>query len=883
MFACCPLLRPTLLVCLALLPLMWACSPEPNPGPTSPAPEAAKPPVTAVQAVVDPNGPNYVVAGGSFVDPIGEDRGTDKAAGRLVNQGDGLNASSVSDETWIVLGATGRMAVLDREGKLKSGTASTPLALPGDSKIPAYFAAYGAKNNTLDPAKLESAWLVGGGKGRVAYIDGATANPFPDPNGNQATLFGGSVDLLDASFDPVSRQWLVGGAGGQLVSLTAASLTEALRDETVLSTPIQRILTNSEATSDARWLVVSQRQATLFPSPSPVAFEEGVVVSAAASDGAGKVLLGAEDGRVMLRDFEQVPQAGGTWTDALPTIVESIHHNGIDWLVLGKEGWARVFDATGAPKTEPVQRGDGSDLTIATWNNGRWFIGSSSSIIFEVNDKLETPSPEEDLLEGRTILAMASGRDRLVIAGEEGKYRLLTSLGQPLGAVQTTPSGATIHDVSWDGDGFLMVGEGGKATLIDREGVPKGQDLTMLGGKTAHVAAWSGTFWLVGGEGGSVQRLRENGEITGEPLILEDIETVYAAGWNGEQWMVAGALNNEGRIRFVTSDGKSKIKAQPIPAIDTIYALDWSGFEWIVGGSGGMVQFVSASGVPRPAPAPQDVLSGRTIRAILFHEKTYLVAGDGGLVQFISEEFAPLSSLALAKFNDLHDAVWTRPRGYGQGECLSDTACYRGRCLENQAGAKFCCDVACDRGCESCLKIRNNAVDGLCSPFVAGAMPLTPSACPAEPESSCGRTGLCDGQGDCQLHAATVVCQDASCEQNQAAQAALCDGQGMCVTMDATDCAPYNGCSEAGRCKTSCQADTDCTTGFACGAQGTCVDRATLPPADMGIEQDMSMPPAPKASGGDGGCSSAAAVPGGTTLPFGLLGLMILGLRRRRR
>ena len=537
------------------------------------------------------------------------------------------------------------------------------------------------------------------------------------------------------------------------------------------------------------------------------------------------------------------------------------------------------------PKTNAVQLGDGSDLTTAVWNNGRWLIGSARSIIFEVNASLETPATYTDLLDGKMILATASGSDRLVIAGDAGAYRLLTPLGEPLGAVRTTPDNATIYDVSWDGEDFLMVGEGGKATLIDKDGEPKGEGWTMLGGKTARVAAWNGTFWLVAGDGGTVQRLRENGEITGEPLTFDDIEVIHAAGWNGEQWMVAGTLNGEGRIRFVTSDGKSKNKAQAIPFIDTIYALDWSGFEWIVGGSGGRVQLVSAAGLPRPMPMGADVLFGQTVRSILFHEKTYLVAGDSGLVRFLGEELQPLGTpLALAKIRGhLRRRVDPPPGGMARASASRDTACYKGRCLENQAGAKFCCDVACDRGCESCFKTQNNTIDGLCAPFVAGAMPLTPSVCPVQPESSCGRTGLCDGQGECQLHAATVVCQAASCEQGKAAQAVLCDGQGMCAVQPVTECAPYAGCTEAGVCQTSCTGDTECVAGFFCNAAGLCASLATQPPMDMGGGEDMAKPPVAKTSSGDGDGGLCHGLlppppPHAPCCPMALLGLMLLGV-----
>ena len=242
------------------------------------------------------------------MDLVGGDRKTEKAAGRLVNKGDGISASSVNAEFWIVLGNTGKMTALDREGNIKDATVRVPLKQPGNPDIPAYFAAYGTRGSAS-----EQVWLVGGGQGWVAYVDGATATPFSSDPSAKKQLFEGQVDLLDAAFDPQTEQWLVGASGGQLVSLVASSLTEALKNEVLLNTPVERILTNPDAASPARWLVITQRQATLFPTGTPLPFEPGITASAAQSDGVGKVLMGSADGRVMLRDFAQADQAGGTW------------------------------------------------------------------------------------------------------------------------------------------------------------------------------------------------------------------------------------------------------------------------------------------------------------------------------------------------------------------------------------------------------------------------------------------------------------------------------------------------------------------------------------------------------------------------------------------
>ena len=113
-------------------------------------------------------------------------------------------------------------------------------------------------------------------------------------------------------------------------------------------------------------------------------------------------------------------------------------------------------------------------------------------------------------------------------------------------------------------------------------------------------------------------------------------------------------------------------------------------------------------------------------------------------------------------------------------------------------------------------------LDGVCAPLMAGATPTDDGTeCAAEDATSCGRTGLCDGQGGCALFDATAECAPASCGSEGAAPAALCDGQGMCSATSATSCAPYVCDGDA--CATACEDNNGCVDGFVCEAGG-CVE-----------------------------------------------------------
>ena len=69
------------------------------------------------------------------------------------------------------------------------------------------------------------------------------------------------------------------------------------------------------------------------------------------------------------------------------------------------------------------------------------------------------------------------------------------------------------------------------------------------------------------------------------------------------------------------------------------------------------------------------------------------------------------------------------------------------------------------------------------------------------------------------FQAGGTACGDVSCDQTTALGSA-CDGEGACVEQAPVSCEPY-ACGNAG-CLTSCNDDTDCSTGNSC-MDGSCV------------------------------------------------------------
>jgi hypothetical protein len=128
-------------------------------------------------------------------------------------------------------------------------------------------------------------------------------------------------------------------------------------------------------------------------------------------------------------------------------------------------------------------------------------------------------------------------------------------------------------------------------------------------------------------------------------------------------------------------------------------------------------------------------------------------------------------------------------------------------------------------------------------PRDVGASPRVDGYCSDDGAASCGHNGRCDGAGACQLYLTGTSCRAPGCDNAWTLRpTAVCDGVGHCLQPASLTCTPYTcasghcavddncpgpcapfACDDlAGRCKTFCASDGDCTPPFTC-LNGSCV------------------------------------------------------------
>jgi hypothetical protein len=179
------------------------------------------------------------------------------------------------------------------------------------------------------------------------------------------------------------------------------------------------------------------------------------------------------------------------------------------------------------------------------------------------------------------------------------------------------------------------------------------------------------------------------------------------------------------------------------------------------------------------------------------------------------------------------DADVTVPPGSRDNgrQCDRPSQCSTGFCAHG-----VCCDTACDGVCFACNLA---ASAGTCSPMPAGQDLW--DQCPMDPETSCARTGACDGNGACSRYSSGTWCAAGGCAGRTKQQPSRCDGAGVCapgpITQDpcvggcasSADCTVGNVCEEGSCGKpthlaigNSCRSDDECATRFC--ADGFCCD-----------------------------------------------------------
>lgn len=247
-----------------------------------------------------------------------------------------------------------------------------------------------------------------------------------------------------------------------------------------------------------------------------------------------------------------------------------------------------------------------------------------------------------------------------------------------------------------------------------------------------------------------------------------------------------------------------------------------------------------------------------------------------------------------------------RPAG---DSCGRGDECGSGFCVDGH-----CCNTPCEGQCEACGETGS---EGSCVP-VNGAPRGVREACPSG-EGVCDEAA-CDGVARFECRAFSVeICAPASCLAGELRRQARCDGAGRCLENEPESCGAYRCADDATSCLEACAADADCRGGTRC-VEGECLAAASCDPngesrIDPGGQREDCAPYrcragdcltrcestadcAPGAScdsenvcrlatrstkSGGGGCSSSGqGARGFGQVALLVLGLGLLGWRRRR-
>jgi hypothetical protein len=156
-----------------------------------------------------------------------------------------------------------------------------------------------------------------------------------------------------------------------------------------------------------------------------------------------------------------------------------------------------------------------------------------------------------------------------------------------------------------------------------------------------------------------------------------------------------------------------------------------------------------------------------------------------------------------------------------QGQaCGAGDTCDTGYCVDG-----YCCESACAASCKAC-NVTGNL--GFCTNVGSGSAPVGSRSCSAQPMSSCGRDGTCDGAGGCRDWPSGTQCAPGTCvvATGNFTNPSTCNGSGTCVANAGGNCAPYV-CKDATQCFGTCTDGSQCSgtnscTGGSCGTLSNC-------------------------------------------------------------
>lgn len=817
--------------------------------PTEPVSGAAPENVTSTQRLVDEGQPNWMVVGGNgLVEMIGGTDGEpDDPTGRFALEGSAIVDAESGSGRWVVIGPNTTQP-LDDDGLRLTDARD---ALSGD------------EIGFIEPGP--TGWLIGGANGRLQLLDAQG-----EPTNTEIQVLSNST-ITAAAHN--GNAWLIGGANGNVVATNTA-----------LPDPAQPAGNTADA-GKAITAIVADPSGTLN-TPAFLAFttDSAVPVGAvgapqtpvnvlssgeitAAEFAGGDVYIGTSDGRVGVAGYGATPNFG--FTNVLNGgAVTRLVSNGSEWIALGDNGQAQRFDNNGTTLGPAVQVSEANRALVgAHWTGTNWriVVGEIGFVAF-VDEQLAAPRELTPVLGGAQINAAAASGNGILVVGSGGNVQVLDELGNAMSQPVSVTTN-DLHAVAWNGENWLVAGDAGTVQVVGPDGQAVGSSTTQFGGGQIRFVTWSGEFFLAGGEGGNIQVLRADGTQSAAPYQVAGATEMYAARWSGEDWLVVGSDGTNGVFtRVIATDASAQ--ATVLDQMGPLRAVDFNGLEFLVGGDDGLVQRVSAQGMP--VNDPVDVLTGFGIRDLYFNGANYIVVGEFGAVRRLGQDYLPLRTpISVIDRADASTVLWTTPRGFANGPCITDELCYAGPCVGGLNGGQ-CCDAACDRPCESCFQDDTGEPDGTCAPVVAGKQPPPKegaAGCQRQSEQTCGLTGACDGAGECEFYGAEVQCADAICSLGQFTPVASCGGTGTCAVVEEQDCAPYAGCTIDG-CVTSCNADQDCVDGFVC-EDSACVEE----------EEDTGPPPGDEPED-EGCCSTTGSSDGGVSGVALLLGLLLAARRR---
>jgi hypothetical protein len=151
----------------------------------------------------------------------------------------------------------------------------------------------------------------------------------------------------------------------------------------------------------------------------------------------------------------------------------------------------------------------------------------------------------------------------------------------------------------------------------------------------------------------------------------------------------------------------------------------------------------------------------------------------------------------------------SRGGGANGVRCAVNAGCRTGQCVDG-----FCCESACNGQCVACNLAGS---EGRCLPVPDNLDP--DNECAAEPDTTCGRDGACNGQGACRKYAMGVECAPRSCQGDTEQARSTCDGQGSCKSGETKSCGTAVCIGDV--CGQACALDPECKAGNYCDA-GTC-------------------------------------------------------------